>query len=425
MRFPVEYNQDKCIEKHRPGRVHFYNASNSEVLAAFSLPDRHGSQLVKGPEIKRNGGLEGALGSSLVMDNIIQAIADGVMVIGNDGTINLVNLALCGILGMEQSELLGKGWGELFIDGGSNLEFSQTVVEVIQTGQVFHNAQVPYTSPDGREKQLITTTSLIKNQDQGLVGVVAVFKDITEIKMLHQREHELLANSRKIYEERQEGLDRIARAVAHEMRNPVTAIGGLAARLMRKTEQMSPEAEYYRNIMNAAAELEQIVSEVRKYAEIRLSDTQPVELDSWLKDLLKGYAARARQQGVVCSLKSSPGLRADLDPELMALAIGNLLDNALDAMPRGGELNVELKGLGRDSLITITDTGGGIPAEDMPYLFDPFHTTKADRVGMSLAISNRIVFEHKAELKISGGLGEGVTCRVILPPARQVKAKMP
>ena len=355
------------------------------------------------------------LGHDLVLENIVAAIADGVMVISQEGVISLVNPALCQILGLSASDMLNKGWVELFIEQGDNLQFSQTVVRVIQSGEVLHNTQVPYTTPGGQEKALIATTSLIRDESQKLLGVVAVFKDITELKELNRRERELLAESRRLFEERQDSLDRIARALAHEIRNPVTALGGLAARLLKKADPKSRESMYYQNMLQAAAELEQIVTEVHKYADIELEALVPTDLGQWLSGLLVPYQTRGEAQKVNISQRLQPGLNLKLDRELLGLALCNLLDNALEAMPKGGELLVALAKDDRHAVITISDTGCGIPQEEIPYLFDPFYTSKADRVGMSLAIANRVIGEHHGGLAITSQVDQGTVCSITLP----------
>lgn len=359
----------------------------------------------------------GPLAQKLFVDNIIGAIGDGVMVIDGSGSIALVNPALCGILGYRAEELLGRGWGELFLEEPENLDFSQTVVEVIQTRQVHYNSQVSYQAPDGSRKQLIATTSLIHENDD-ILGVVAVFKDITELTTLHRRQQELLEQARRLYEQKQEGLDRIARAVAHEVRNPVMAIGGLASRLLKDKEPQSREATYLRRILESTARLEQVVSEVQAYANLPRPQWVQVEMRAWLDGILAEYRSRARDQGVDMELACSEQAQTLMDPKLMGEAIRRILDNSLEAMPQGGTLRIKLLPEERRQVLMIEDTGRGIQPEDLPFIFDPFYTTKADAVGMSLAMAKRIVDEHHGSLEIASLPGHGTTVTIILPSAR-------
>ncbi|KIX13265.1 two-component system sensor histidine kinase NtrB [Dethiosulfatarculus sandiegensis] len=352
-----------------------------------------------------------------VMLNIIQSIADGVMVINRTGDIILVNQALCRILEMDQDRILGKGWGELFIADEANLDFAQVVVDVIQKNQVHYNREVCYASPSAKTKELIANTSLLREDDGDIIGVVAVFKDVTELKGLHRREVELLRQSRMLYDENKEGLDRIARAVAHEVRNPVTAIGGLAHRLLKEESPNSRGAAYLKRIVDGAKSLERIVEQVRLYSEIPRPSITEVQLDKWLKEFLSDYRGRAEQQAVRITLNLDQHIKVRLDHTLMHMALGHIVENALDSMPAGGEFTVDLKAETGWAVVDFSDTGRGMEKSEIPYLFDPFYTTKADSVGMSLAISRRILAEHFAEIKAKSTPGKGSEFTVRLPLA--------
>ncbi len=362
----------------------------------------------------------GPLGQTIVVENIIHAMSDGVMVISAKGEIVLVNQALCQILGISDVQMLGKGWGELFLEDHYNLDFSQSVIEVIQTKKAFYNRQVSYRSPQGKLRELIATTSFIQ-EDGSTRGVVAVLKDVTELTGLHRRERQLLARGRRLLAEKAESLDRIARAVAHEVRNPVTAIGGLANRLLKLLGEGGKEAGYLRRILEATARLEQIVAQVRSYAYLPHPNRQPTEVQLWVKELLTPYHQRAESQGVKLLLEIAEdvaGLEVPMDTHLMSTALGNLVDNGLEVMPRGGTLEVGLLREQDFLVIIVRDTGPGISPQDLPYLFDPFFTTKADRVGMSLAISKRIVSEHDGLLEVESNMERGTTFTISLPLAQ-------
>ena len=351
------------------------------------------------------------------VENIIAAIGDGVMVIDENGSIIMVNSALCEILGYEEEDLIGGGWGELFLENRDNLDFSQTVIEVIQTRQVHHNSQVSYTAPDGTVRELISTTSLIRSPGDEVLGVVAIFKDITELKRYSLREQNLLKRARHLYEERRNGLDRVSRAVAHEVRNPVMAIGGLASRLKNILATDRKAQGYLDRILEASLRLEKMVDEVQKYSHVPRPRLIQVNLREWLRGILMEYEARAAGQGVAMELRAK-GCRlseAPMDPALMSRALRHILDNSFDAMPDGGKLTVSLRGQEPEYRIEVSDTGRGMNPDDLPFVFDPFFTTKAESVGMSLAIARRIISEHEGALDMESEQGRGTTLRITLP----------
>ncbi len=363
--------------------------------------------------------------SRALFQNVSDAMSDGMMIIDRQGQIVLVNPALGGMLGLEARDMLGRGWAELFFDGpAENNTFNDVVVEVIQQQVCHHNRQVTYYPPQGPSRELIITTDLLldkRSRSRTVIGILAVFKDITEIKALHHREQELLEKSRRLYQEKLEGLNRLAEAVAHEIRNPVMSIGGLSMRLLGQCDPEGQQSHYLERIVASSRRLEQIVAQVSNYAGLKSPRPVRLELLSWLSGLARQYRERAQAQGVrLEGPRVQPGLeglKALADPKLLGHLLGVLLENALEAMPRGGDLRLELARHADPGrvVISVSDTGQGIAPDDQPYIFDPFFTTKAAGIGMGLALAKRIAEEHDAVLSVESSPGQGATFRLSLP----------
>jgi len=354
-----------------------------------------------------------------ILERIIEAMSDGLVVVSPAGEIVLANRSACQILGYAAEELLGKGWAEVFFAEEANEDFNQTVVEAIQSSKPIYNRQVEYQTPAGGAREVLATTSLIR-EDEQVMGLVVMVKDITELAGLHLRERRLMERSLSLYEEKVESLDRIARSVAHEVRNPVTAIGGLAARLNKVHQADRQTVDYLERILEATGRLEQVVAQVRAYAFTPRPTLSEVEVAGWVKELLRPYMGAAQRQEVSLELEVQGRVgTAYLDPHLLGGALNNILDNALDAMPDGGKLEVGVGADGEAVTITIADNGPGVAEADRPYLFDPFYTTKADRVGMSLAITKRIVNEHQGRLEVGFPPAGGSVFTVSLPTGQK------
>ncbi|MFZ5585146.1 MAG: two-component system sensor histidine kinase NtrB [Thermodesulfobacteriota bacterium] len=365
-----------------------------------------------------------------LFQNIVSAMSDGILVINREGEIIRTNAALAAILGIDQAEMVGKGWADLFFGRPENDRFNDVVVDVIQNQVCHYNQQVVYYTPAGQARELIVTTNLLSAPERAepeVRGVLVVFKDVSELMALTRREQELSERSRRLYQEKLEGLDRLARAVAHEIRNPVMSIGGLTQRLLARCEPGNPDCRYYQRILDGSRRLESIVAQVREYADLGQPRPVAADLGVWLDGLAADYRAKAETARVrlVWPAGMPPGqdppeVVASFDPKLLGRALRVMLDNALDAMPQGGDLFL---GLGRQlepplATIHLADTGRGIPPEDLPYLFDPFFTTKADGVGMDLALAKRIVDEHNGEIRVESRPQRGTTFRVSLPLAQ-------
>lgn len=236
---------------------------------------------------------------------------------------------------------------------------------------------------------------------------------------LLRRESALLIHSQRVLDEKLESLDRLARSIAHEIRNPITAIGGLTQRLLRQGREPGPETEYLNKILASVQSLERLVSEVRSYADLPSPALTEVDLGLFLKGLADDYQTRTQERGVDLVLEGQAGrvgaVLAWVDRHLLDKALRVIMDNALDAMPDGGGLYLRLESDPLQATIKITDTGPGIAARDLPYLFDPLFSTKVDAVGMNLAIAKRIISDHLGEIKALNEPGKGASLVITLP----------
>jgi signal transduction histidine kinase/putative methionine-R-sulfoxide reductase with GAF domain len=233
--------------------------------------------------------------------------------------------------------------------------------------------------------------------------------------------------------ERLAALGEMAAHVVHEIRNPLVAIGGFARRLAQRLAGREPEGVYAQVIAREVDRLERIVQDVRgmsRDASLNLSDT---DLHVLLQECLVLVAERLALHGVV--LRTQLADRAPvltLDAVRVKQAILNLLTNALEAMPSGGILTLRTDILRADgvrgesgsthrlypgewAVVSIRDTGGGIPLEVVEEIYKPFFTTKEVGTGLGLALVRRIVRSHGGRLEMDNRPGEGVTFRIYLP----------
>lgn len=370
------------------------------------------SRLIRSEKIFRN---------KEVMENIVASMSDGVMLINHKGEIVLVNQALSEILEIPTTRMMGKSWAELFFDEPANEVFNEIIIDIIQRRICHYNRQVSYKTTSGRIKELIATTTLMTTDSHAdeVSGVLLILNDISQVVSLHHEQQQLLLRSKRLYKEKMEGLDRLARAVAHEIRNPVTTIGGLVQRLYQGKEPAGKDAQYLRRILDCTRQLETVVREVRAYADLPVPNLREVDLGLWLGELAADFMKKAALSKIDMIHEKSVGrsgeISAEVDEEQLKRILLMILENAADAMPEGGKIRL---GLSLDAgvvTIAISDTGRGIDPADMPYLFDPFFTTKAESVGMSLAIAKRVALDHEGDLAAQHRPGGGTTFTLTIP----------
>lgn len=219
-----------------------------------------------------------------------------------------------------------------------------------------------------------------------------------------------------IHSERMVALARLSQGVAHEVRNPVMSIGGFAKRIKQKLSPDNPMYKYAEIIMNEAARLEKMVKDVEDYARMRRPEFGEVDLRELVKHALEDWQAREGSGKI--------DIRLDLpedettfpaDEELLCLALSNLFQNAVEAMDGEGLLSVAGYLEARHVIITVTDTGRGIPPKKLPLIFDPFFTSNTQGSGLGLTTVDRIVSGHHGTVNVRSTPGEGTEFRIQLP----------
>jgi two-component system sensor histidine kinase HydH len=223
-------------------------------------------------------------------------------------------------------------------------------------------------------------------------------------------------------QERLAALGGMAAVLAHEIRNPLGAIKGLAQFLGEKQAADPPQLEMTQTIAHEATRLERLVNDLLTYARPRPPDRQPTNLPTVLAEVLRLALPAAEAAEVVCRL-DVPGEVPPVvaDPEQLKQLFGNLALNALQAMPTGGKLTLALrpmdgKGSARGAVeVAVEDTGAGIPDGDLPRVFEPFYTTRTKGTGLGLAICAQIVEAHGGAIRVARTGPDGTTILVMFP----------
>lgn len=357
--------------------------------------------------------------NSLIIENIIASLDVGLMVISHEGKIVFLNKAVCSILNLNCDKHLGLGWGEIFItDASSNTEFNQVIIDVIVKQKIGLKHIVPY-KLSGHEcsKQLSVTSSFLTENDL-TVGMVFLFEDITEIFTAEEREKKILSRNAELQKERIEGLDTLSQAVAHQVLNPATVIGGMANLISRKLPDSDPLLRDVQIISEEALKLEGLVAAVHTYSNI--PKPEPIEVNT--QDFF--HKANENANKILERIGESIEMKFECSVDtiivgksLFQTAIVELLLNASNFTPEKiTDVRVVIERNGGVIIIKMIDHGMGIESHQLSHVLDPFFSTKAKGIGMGLSRVKKIVFEHQGKLQIeSPGPGKGTTVTIELP----------
>lgn len=228
-----------------------------------------------------------------------------------------------------------------------------------------------------------------------------------------------ITQERLIRSERLAAMGHLVQGIAHEIRNPITTIGGFAARMKRATKKESKLHNYAEIMLEETQRLENLVQKVRQLAEVQSAPVQLEDPAPLFRRVVEAFEPRARRQGVSLSVHLEEGLplsRIAASP--MSTALSNLLENALESMPQGGQITFEA-GADHDHIdIRIADTGCGIAQEDLDSIYDPFFTSKTQGAGLGLTMVHQVVMDHHGEISIQSQEGVGTTVTIRLPVMR-------
>ncbi len=251
----------------------------------------------------------------------------------------------------------------------------------------------------------------------GLGGILAIAW-IQRRSLSREEQMQLTVNRSK----RLAALGQMAGQVAHEIRNPLNAIGLSLGNLRHHLENAAdgaPEAAWEGYLDTTQSELQRLNRIVEDF--LRISRFPPIQrreldLNAWLGEIVALYAGPAQEAGIAIELSLPPQLsRFSLDPDQMRQAIGNLILNAIQASPPGSSIRVKLEPERRGVAIEIADRGAGIAAEDLERILELYYTTRADGSGLGLPIALRIIEDHGGSLQIRSRPGHGTTTRMFLP----------
>lgn len=277
------------------------------------------------------------------------------------------------------------------------------VLESKRAGAVFERTAF---TKDGRERLFRLITTPIKDERGRIIRNLVLSIDITEQKELERR---------LLQTERLATIGEIATVMAHEIRNPLTPIGGFARYLKKKMPHDPLVQKSVDAIIRETSRLERMVEGIEGFT--RTSKIRYVETD--LNRLVERSLAVLSSEIETHKIVTDPSLADDLpqvpmDPDLIGRVLIHLLRNSVQAMPNGGRLTVTTSRKGRFAEVRVTDTGPGIEKEDASQIFQAFFSRRGG-LGIGLTISSRIVQDHGGRISVDRRKGKGAVFIVELP----------
>jgi len=342
-----------------------------------------------------------------INSGIIESATDAIVTITEDHRIVSYNRGAEKIFGFTKQEALGQDLTILIPPPhkDKHREYVRRYIATRTAHVIGKHVQLTAQRKDGSEFPMSISFSVAEVGDN--LYFTGIVRDISEYMALEDqlRQSERLA-----------AVGNIISHIAHEIKNPLMIIGGFSRQLL-KADQLDDKGRQKLAIITEEVErLESLMSDMRDFSRPPPLKQEPGHIGQLVRDIEALYADTLKEQNIELHLElpeTLPSCR--FDKQQLKQVLVNLVKNAAEAMPRGGEINLSVQ-MQRPYLeIRVQDTGEGISPEVVENIFTPYFTTKTKGSGLGLAISHNIITAHKGEITVSSAVGQGSTFLIRLP----------
>lgn len=361
-------------------------------------------------------------------DVVINAIDDGVLAISKDGNIELINPSAQQIIGWDQGDALGLNWKSVLklvtSDGKDVEDLENPIAQSLSKNQPTHNDKL-FLLTSSEKRILVSIVSSPVGTDGE--GIIVVFRDITKEKAEEREQAEFISTA------------------SHEMRTPVASIEGyLGLALNPATAHIDEKARDFITKAHESAQhlgrLFQDLLDISKVEDGRMKNNPKIiNVNEFLKDIFDGLTTKADEKqlnyifmpDIVGESKEKslqPIFYANIDPDHFREVVSNLIENAIKYTP-SGEVVVNVTGDDKQISVSVKDSGIGIPAEDIPHLFQKFYrvdnsdTREIGGTGLGLYLSRRLAEAMSGNLRVESKYKEGSTFYLEIPRMNSSEAK--
>ncbi len=354
--------------------------------------------------------------------SIIQNLNSGLMAIDLNGEINFVNHSAVSMLGYEREELLGKNIKEIFAQDNENQKIQRAL---FLPHKRINDREVNLYHRDGSTKVVGLSSSQIHDENNNFDGIILLFRDLTEVRHLKMQLERM---------ERLALLGELSAGIAHEIRNPLAGIRAAAQLLQEGNSQEDFQSQVVERIIREVDKANKLLKEFFKFAKPGKPNLKFHDIELLVDGVHLLLSPQIRRKNIEFTTQFGDAIpEVYVDDTQMEQVFVNVFLNAVDAMKEGGRLIVKTYGKKMNIMdaknesyeidnnqlnyvfVEVTDTGSGIPEQNMDKIFNPFFTTKSSGLGLGLSICSRLVNENGGNIDLKSIMGQGTTVTIALP----------
>jgi two-component system sensor histidine kinase AtoS len=338
-------------------------------------------------------------------DNILSSMTNGLITIDLGEKIVTLNEMAEQILGKKREEIVGLALDQAF---GDHHPFHRMMIETLSRGEGIFHSEMELKKGEA-SLWLTASSSLLADGEGKKMGAMGVFQDITEIKALEEKLR---------HADRLAALGTLSAGLAHEIKNPLSAIKTFVQLLPKKLENRSFMEKFDITVPREIDRINQLVEDLLELTRRRVRPMVHLDVNRLILQVMDLHGEEMEKRHITFEDhldRTIPPIVGD--SERLYRAFSNLVINAIQAMPNGGSLFIssELDQVSSMVKLTFKDTGIGMDEETSKNLFNPFFTTKEKGVGLGMALTHKIIEDHRWTIKVMSEKGKGTTFILCLP----------
>lgn len=336
-------------------------------------------------------------------ERIIESIRSGLITTDLDGTIFTFNTSASEITGHTPDEVKGTSIFDV-IPG-----IRTTLLDAsLESSEVQSRYETDLTTPEGFVVRIGYSVARLFSETNESSGYIVTFQDLTEIRSMEEsiRRKDRLA-----------AVGRVGAGLAHEIRNPLGAMRGAIQVLESSMPPNSIQTDLMGIILRESDRLNSIITNFLSYAKPKVGNYSEIDLNDAIRDTvtLMRHSPDLKDSHQIAEILPTQPIFVSADQTQIQQVLWNLTRNAVQAMPDGGELTIKLEHLPNDrARVIFTDTGKGMPPEQVEQLFEPFAKSTTGGTGLGLSIVYQIIRDHNGTINVRSAEGEGTTITIEL-----------
>jgi len=351
--------------------------------------------------------------SQKLVSYTLDSMEGGVITISREGTVTSFNSAAERILGYSAEEAVGEHYNRVIPCEGEAIRIVEMVHAALTEGATFSSQEAVISTRSRKRIPVGMTISQLRDEHENSLGVVLMFKDLAEIKRVRVQ---------ILRTEQMAALGYLAAGLAHELRNPLGSLQGLAELLQDDLDPEDPRRVYADTFIGQVERMNKLIEDLLCFARPSIAAVERVSLNDLVRESVLFASHDFRDRKIDVKTEYAPDLpEVMVDPERFSQSLLNIIRNAFQATPDGGTITLVTGTQKRENQVRIfagiTNTGSYVEPDVREKLFTPFFTLKQGGTGLGLSIAHQIVKGHSGYIEVDSDPDKGTTFVIDLPTA--------